>query len=131
MRAPRSGSTNSAYDSGPSSRRVGASFWLLAPARREDGPLSYALFVEPERGADLAGVADEVDEELRASFHYDYCRRLGQLGPCRLFAVEPGSGARARYLRGRAELGQRLGDVKPAAVDASDRWAELLPGRFL
>jgi hypothetical protein len=111
-----------------------AVFWLLAPSRAGNEDLSYALFLELERPtarSELAGLSDEVDRELRGAYHYDYCRRLGQLGPCRVFQIETGANARSLYLAGRAQLGQRLGDVKPAAVDAFDRWAELLPGRFV
>jgi hypothetical protein len=115
-------------------RGLDAAFWLIAPCRDGGEELSYALFLELERGAadsELAGLAEEVDGELRAAYHYDYCRRLGQLGPCRLFLIEIGANARSLHLAGRAELGQRLGDVKPAALDAFERWSEVLPGRFL
>lgn len=111
-----------------------AVFWLIAPFRDGDESLSYALFLELERRrarSELAGLSDDVDRELRGAYHYDYCRRLGQLGPCRVFQIEAGANARSLYLAGRAELGQRLGDVKPAAVDAFERWSEVLPGRFL
>jgi hypothetical protein len=115
-------------------RDLATAFWLIAPCGDGSGDLSYALFLELEQTtapSELAGLAEEVDRELRGAYHYDYCRRLGQLGPCRVFQVETGANARSLYLAGRAELGQRLGDVKPAAVDASDRWSEVLPGRFL
>jgi len=111
-----------------------AAFWLVAPCRDGEEDLSYALFLElarPTDGSELAGLSEDVDRELRGAYHYDYCRRLGQLGPCRVFQIETGANARNLYLAGRAELGQRLGDVKPAAVDAFDGWSDLLPGRFL
>jgi GH3 auxin-responsive promoter len=114
---------------------VDPAFWLLAPRGEGASAVSYALFVElraGDGGSDaLAHVADALEARLRRNYHYDYCRRLGQLGPCRVFRIEPGTNARNVYLTGRAELGQRLGDVKPAAVDASDRWAERFPGSFL
>ena len=111
---------------------VEAAFWLLAPVTGEDS-LAYVLFVETgspdvER---LVRLGKELEAQLRRSYHYDYCRRLGQLGPCRVFRIDAGANAGNLYLTGRARLGQRLGDVKPAAVDAFDGWAELLPGRFV
>jgi hypothetical protein len=115
-------------------RRLDTVFWLLAPCRDGNKDLSYALFLELDRpmaGSELAGLSDEVDRELRGAYHYDYCRRLGQLGPCRVFQVETGANARSLYLASRAERGQRLGDIKPVAVDAFDGWSEVLPGRFL
>ena len=115
-------------------RGLAAAFWLIAPCRDRDEDLSYALFLELERPvarSELAGLADEVEQELRGAYHYDYCRRLGQLRPCRVFQIETGANARSLYLAGRAKLGHRLGDVKPSAVDAFDGWSEVLPGRFL
>ena len=115
-------------------RGLDAVFWLIAPCRDGNADLSYALFLElelPTARCAFAGLSDEVDRELRGAYHYDYCRRLGQLGPCRIFQIETGANARSLYLSRRAELGQRLGDVKPAAVDAFDRWPDVLPGRFL
>ena len=111
---------------------VEAAFWLLAPVAGEDS-LAYALFVETgSPGVErLVRIGNELEAQLRRSYHYDYCRRLGQLGPCRVFRIDAGANARNLYLTGRARLGQRLGDVKPAAVDAFDGWAELLPGRFV
>jgi hypothetical protein len=115
-------------------RGLDAVFWLIAPCREGDEDLSYALFLQLERStarSGLAGLSAEVDRELRGAYHYDYCRRLGQLGACRVFQIETGASARSLYLANRAELGQRLGDVKPAAVDAFDGWSEVLPGRFV
>jgi GH3 auxin-responsive promoter len=111
-----------------------AVFWLVAPCRDANEDLSYALFVElaqPTAGSGLAGLSDEVDRALCRAYHYDYCRRLGQLGPCRVFQIETGTNARSLYVAARAELGQRLGGVKPVAVDAFDGWSDVLPGRFL
>lgn len=51
--------------------------------------------------------AARVDDALRANFHYDHARRLGQLGPVRP-AAHPAEGLRP----GRA----RLGDVKPTSL---------------
>lgn len=48
--------------------------------------------------------ADRVDEALRANFHYDHARRLGQLGPVRRVSRAP---------EGLAATRGRLGDVKP------------------
>ncbi|HKO57369.1 MAG TPA: GH3 auxin-responsive promoter family protein [Thermoanaerobaculia bacterium] len=76
----------------------------------------YTLFIDT--GAPLDGLARHLDDALRESFHYDYCRRLGQLGPLDVQRVE--HGAYQRALAGE----QRLGDIKPPAVDARRDWAE-------
>jgi hypothetical protein len=93
-------------------------FAMLAPEWSQ--PPRYVLFAEPGAPADVAA---EVERRLRASFHYDYCRRLGQLGP-----VEgvPVAQAGERYLRGCAALGQRVGAVKPAYLRREFGWRERL-----
>jgi hypothetical protein len=57
-------------------------------------------------GASDPSVAARVDEALRANFHYDHARRLGQLGPVLLASAS----SRLAATRGR------LGDVKPTAL---------------
>ncbi len=89
---------------------------MLAP--EWGSPPRYLLLVESERAADVARF---VEAGLRASVHYDYCRRLGQLGP--LGGVRLAN-ANRRYLRGCERLGQRVGDVKPAYLRREFGWRE-------
>jgi hypothetical protein len=86
-------------------------FNLLSPERRGSS-FAYVLYHE---GAGAEGFAAALERELCANFHYEYCRRLGQLGPVRVQALPPGSAQ--RYLHNRAALGQRLGSVKALALD--------------
>lgn len=72
----------------------------------------YALLVEGQLNFDL-------EERLRRSFHYDYCRRLGQLAPVRLVPVSDGW---RQYVEGCRRRGQRMGDVKPVALDPRPGW---------
>ncbi|HXF62398.1 MAG TPA: GH3 auxin-responsive promoter family protein, partial [Caldilineaceae bacterium] len=64
--------------------RVGLApaFALLAPEDAAGAP-AYALFVELKMPLP-PGLATDLDEALRRNFHYDYCRRLGQLGPAQV-----------------------------------------------
>jgi hypothetical protein len=93
-----------------------AGFAMLAP--EWDSPPRYLLFVDAGRTPEIASF---VDERLRASVHYDYCRRLGQLGPVAGVRVPD---AAARYLSAAAELGQRAGGVKPAYLRRELDWRE-------
>ncbi|HKR66557.1 MAG TPA: GH3 auxin-responsive promoter family protein, partial [Thermoanaerobaculia bacterium] len=64
----------------------------------------YVLRIDTD--APLDNIASRVDALLRESFHYDYCRRLGQLGALGI-------------VRAREDLTathQRIGDVKPSAL---------------
>jgi hypothetical protein len=93
-------------------------FLMLAP--EESKPLRYVLFVEAPVDDALA---DFVDRRLRAAFHYDYCRKLGQLGPIEVVRV---CNTADRYLQGCIALGQRAGNVKPAYLRREFGWRERL-----
>ena len=86
-------------------------FSLLAP-ERSDGRYAYVLYCEASTNARLT---DALETLLCKNFHYQYCRRLGQLGPLRIQWLPNGSGA--RYLRQRAAQGRRLGSIKALALD--------------
>ena len=83
-------------------------------------PPHYLLFVESD---EASLIAERVEKLLRASVHYDYCRRLGQLGPVEGVCVV---NAARRYLRRCVALGQRAGDVKPAALRCEFDWRKWL-----
>lgn len=86
---------------------AGASgFAVLTP----DGRRRYALVTDAPR----PGLAEGLDAALRANFHYDYARRLGQLDAA--VVVDAGGAAAARYLDACVRRGQRLGDVKVPAL---------------
>jgi len=85
-------------------------FHLVAPCRDH-----YVLYTE------ALLPAGEVDERLRGSYHYDLARRLGQLGPARVFRLT--GPARAEYLASLAARGQRLGDIKPSVLSPNQDWA--------
>ena len=97
-------------------------FWMLAPERGE--PPGYALYVQSDSGAP-EGLISAVEAALEENFHYGYARRVGQLAPLRLFAIDPGSEPEAQYLRARAREGQRLGGIKRSELDRNDGWSEV------
>ena len=95
---------------------------MLAPERGE--PPGYALYVQSDSGAP-EGLISAVEAALEENFHYGYARRVGQLAPLRLFAIDPGSEPEAQYLRARAREGQRLGGIKRSELDRNDGWSEV------
>jgi hypothetical protein len=98
---------------------VKARFALVAPVREERIP-SYRLYLETNASDGLvARMAEHVERTLRESHHYDYCRKLGQLGALRVKRVESGARVYERTLR---ERGQRAGDVKPTCLDPASDW---------
>jgi hypothetical protein len=93
-------------------------FAMLAPEWSR--PPHYVLFTESH---DPANLADHVEQLLRDSVHYDYCRRLGQLGPVEGVRVQDGA---ARYLKRCVALGQRPGNVKAACLRREFGWRDWL-----
>jgi hypothetical protein len=111
-------------------------FWMLAPECPPDGRPFYTLFVELDARSThddrrLEALAAEVDAALQAGYHYGYSRRLGQLDRCRLFVISPQSNAGQTYLTVCTELGQRLGDIKPAALHPYRGWSQRFAGGFV
>ncbi len=111
------------------------SFWMVAPECPPDTHPFYTLFVQFAAETSLSdhtaqALAAEADKTLQASFHYGYCRRLGQLADLRLFVIAPHSNASHTYLTVCAELGQRLGDIKPTALHPFQHWSERYTGHF-
>jgi len=91
---------------------------------------AYTLFAET-RDDDfrLLLAAEKLDGALQTNVHYRYCRQLGQLAPVRAFRIL--SRGREAYLETCRERGQRLGEVKPAALSRTTGWGEVFPGSFV
>ncbi len=93
-------------------------FAMLAPD--ETGDFHYVLFIELRDELPNYLIA-ELDSALRENFHYDYCRRLGQLGEAHILQVTRGA---EMYIRACHSRGQRLGDIKPAILQKTTGWEE-------
>ena len=98
---------------------------------QSDGPGAYTLFIEApgESDAVLAALGIDVEEALAENYHYDYCRKLGQLGPLDVYRVTA-EGTRT-FLSVCQKRGQRLGDIKPVALHRLSGWAEVFSGWFV
>jgi hypothetical protein len=88
---------------------------------------SYTLFIETDApSTTLHAATRTLDTALRENIHYDYCRRLGQLGDLTPFRIT--QGASTTYL---AHASQRLGDVKLTALDPRRDWSTRFQGSWL
>ena len=88
---------------------IAGEFCLLAP----DGK-GYTLYTSARISPDVLETA------LCESYHYKYCRKLGQLSPAKVIRV---SGDPARnYLERLNADGMRLGDIKPAFLSPKPGW---------
>ena len=96
---------------------------LLMLAPEWASPPRYLLFATRDPGPQFA---EAIDRALRRSPHYDYCRKLGQLGPVRLVCVEDGE---ERFVQGCIAEGQRAGDAKNGYLRCEFGWRQHLTGR--
>jgi len=94
------------------------SFTLLAPDAEEG---RYALYIAGDARPSSEKIAQWralMESELCKNFHYDYCRRIGQLSPVEIHWIEQGSTfASQRYLQFQKNRGQTLGAIKPVVFD--------------
>jgi len=86
----------------------GDGFRLLAPSGNK-----YTLYSEIEINI------DEIDQKLRENFHYDYCRKLGQLEKVELVKIQNGE---QQYIDNCLRFGMRLGDIKPTYLSNKKGW---------
>ena len=95
-------------------------FFMLAPETDR-----YVLYIQTEQ-RDLAAC---LDHSLREAFHYDYCRKLGQLKPLRVFKLT--GDPQKEYLEECVRRGQRLGDIKPVVLHLQGGWDQVFKGEYV
>ncbi len=111
-------------------------FWMIAPTQLFPGCYQYTLFVQYKADAieideGLRKLGGNIDHLLKENFHYDYCRRLGQLKKLNVFLIDNHQDASTIYLHACTEMGQRLGDIKSVALHPYQKWQEYFRGRFI
>jgi hypothetical protein len=106
-------------------------FMLLAPVAGAQPKPAYALFLEAGAGWDAAILQRNLEEGLAENFHYQHCRRLGQLAGARIFQINRGAlSAEAVFHRQMLSRGIKLGDIKMGILDSQPGWEERFSGRF-
>lgn len=86
------------------------SFYFLAPDKNR-----YCLYTTNKN------INDEIiDNALCQSFHYKYCRNLGQLEKAKVVIVN--EDPQKAYLDRLTSEGMRLGDIKPTHLSNRDGW---------
>jgi hypothetical protein len=112
-------------------------FYMLAPEVSGEGTCFYVLYLELEEQEInpycLYSLTDQIEAGLQENFHYNYCRKLGQLDGLKLFLIksEDGCAATENYHRVCRLLGQKAGDIKPVALHQKTGWASEFPGEFI
>jgi len=100
--------------------QLSPTFAMLAPDDSERD-FCYTLYLELPPDQHLNNLHCDLDAALSANFHYAYCRQLGQLAEPRLILVVNGVEA---YLQACQSRGQKLGNIKPAALQKTTGWSQ-------
>jgi hypothetical protein len=95
---------------------IRSTFAMLVPS--VEPVQRYLLCVDASR-EHAEQLASAVERELLAAHHYALCRGLGQLQPVHGVAVSDGERS---YEHACAERGQRVGTIKPPALDPALGW---------
>ena len=72
--------------------------------------------------------SDEIDEKLRTNFHYDYCRKLGQLKMLRIFKLT--ENCEKEYVGFYQKKGQKLGNIKLKILSKENEWDKVFTGFY-
>jgi hypothetical protein len=102
-------------------------FCMLAPDK-SDGLTGYTLFVE-SRDTLSPDMARQLEEKLSENPHYDYCIKLGQLRPAKIFQVR--NDAAAAYEARMIANQMKVGDIKLPALSTLDSWHDFFVGEYL
>jgi hypothetical protein len=94
------------------------SFYMFAP--KQNG---YVLYLQAEQ------IPPNLDQALRENFHYDYCRKLGQLQAVKIFKLT-GDPLR-EYIHECVQRGQKLGDIKPTVLHLESGWDKVFKGNYI
>jgi hypothetical protein len=62
---------------------------------------------------------DKIEAGLRENYHYDYCRKLGQLQAVEVVNIEKGEES---YMANCLRFGMRLGDIKSQYLSNKEGW---------
>lgn len=100
------------------SLEIPCDFFMLAPETDR-----YVLYLKAD------GPPPDVERGLLRSYHYKYCRDLGQLRELKIFRLT-GDPAR-EYLEECARRGQRLGDIKPSVLSLQGGWDRVFKGEYI
>jgi hypothetical protein len=107
-------------------------FFLLAPANDGMSKTGYALFLDADVIPDAPRLVRDLETGLAESFHYDHCRRLGQLSHARLFHIGRNSVcSETVFEQEMLSRGLKAGDIKAVPLDRECGWERRFTGWFV
>ncbi len=96
-------------------------FLMVAPEKDR-----YVLYI---KGEIQKGKFLNLDKALRENFHYDYCRKLGQLKEIRIFILN--GNPEKEYTEYYMKKDMRIGDIKPALLSLNEGFDKVFKGYYL
>jgi len=106
--------------------RIKPLFAMLAPNNSNEY-FRYTLYIElPSKqlaNLDRTDLTQSLDNKLRRNFHYDYCRRLGQIVHPDLYIIS--CHAQGTYIASKQNQGQQIGDIKSSSLDSTSGWTDI------
>jgi hypothetical protein len=114
-----------------SQQNIQVRFALLAPVVDEKAGTSYTLFLDAGAILNAGRLCQGLENGLAENFHYDHCRRLGQLSPARIFHIQPDlASAEDVFVKEMLSRGLKAGDVKMVPLDRHPGWEKRFRGQF-
>ncbi|MFW5800274.1 MAG: GH3 auxin-responsive promoter family protein [Spirochaetota bacterium] len=110
-------------------------FYMMAPERDSNENYYYVLFIEldydyiSDNKQKLHHLITELERKLERNFHYEYCIKLKQLQPVKLFIIH--SKGNEKYINRCKDLGQKIGDIKAAVLHTKTGWDKVFDGSYL
>jgi len=112
--------------------KIQASFLILAPTKLKGGLISYVCYIQFDKipvFKIIKTFCNDFEEELRKNYHYDYCRKLGQLGKLQVFRVN--SNGLQTYIKAVNLSGQKIGNIKLNILNKDLEWYKKFSGSFM
>lgn len=106
-------------------------YYLFAPISRTKGTLRYCVYFQGRNITEEKAneFLFDFDTMLRENYHYDYCRKLGQISCPSIFVIE--NKAKETYHFEMLRRGMKFGDIKPVCLDREFGWDKLFSGRLI
>lgn len=99
-------------------RNINSEFYMFAPEVDR-----YVLYIKSDC------IPENIDDMLKENFHYDYCRKLGQLKEIKIFKLT--GNPEKEYIMGCVSRGQRIGDIKSTALSLHSGWDKIFKGEYI
>lgn len=122
------------------SYKIKQSFCMVAPEIEEisstEKKVYYVMFLEVIEKVEkkvLINFINEFEKFLCENFHYDYCRKLNQLGNIKLFLIDKKNAVNGLeiFYKSLREQGMKEGNIKPSVLSSKTGWVRKFSGRFI